>query len=252
MKKKICIALLVLLIPAQTRAQVQIVEIYAQVIMGPLGDADKNGIRQVWGDEFAVIINTGLFSVDISFWTITDGSDQAFTFPSGTIIEPGERIVVFGGGNPPINPKNFAGIKYFQSDGQIGNGLNDNDDIVVLRDSEGNTIHRVESLDITGGWNNNESVILNEFGEWVGHHELPGIGNYSPGIAFQPPGDVSGNGTITSYDAAKILRHSAGIEVLTGNGPAAAEVSGDGTVSPYDASYILRFVVNEINVFPNQ
>jgi parallel beta-helix repeat protein len=62
-------------------------------------------------------------------------------------------------------------------------------------------------------------------------------------------GDVSQNGTITSFDASLILRHVVS-PLLTPSQLAAADVTGDGTVSALDASYILRYSVGLITGFP--
>jgi hypothetical protein len=76
--------------------------------------------------------------------------------------------------------------------------------------------------------------------------------NYTPFLTTRTGvlmGDVSLNGTITSYDAALILKHLVA-PFLTGSQLSAADVSGDGSVSALDASYILRYVVGLITGFP--
>jgi len=76
--------------------------------------------------------------------------------------------------------------------------------------------------------------------------------NYTPFLTTRTGvlmGDVSLNGTITSYDAALILKHLVA-PFLTGSQLSAADVSGDASVSALDASYILRFVVGQITGFP--
>ena len=60
-------------------------------------------------------------------------------------------------------------------------------------------------------------------------------------------GDVTGNGDITAYDAAVILRYLVDKEDLTDEQLAAADVSGNGEVSAYDAAKILQFVVGLID-----
>lgn len=57
-------------------------------------------------------------------------------------------------------------------------------------------------------------------------------------------GDVSGDGKITAADARKALRHSAGLDILTGDSLKAADVSGDGKVTAADARKILRHSAN--------
>ena len=55
---------------------------------------------------------------------------------------------------------------------------------------------------------------------------------------------------ISPFDAALILQHVAGITQLTPYQRIAADVSGDGTVSAYDASLIMRYSVNLDTKFP--
>ena len=61
-------------------------------------------------------------------------------------------------------------------------------------------------------------------------------------------GDVSGNGRVTAFDAALVLRSTVGLIVISDT--LIADVSGDGTISAFDASLMLRFVVGKITVFP--
>jgi hypothetical protein len=63
-------------------------------------------------------------------------------------------------------------------------------------------------------------------------------------------GDVSGNGTITAYDASLVLQDLVGNITLTTPQLLAGEVTGDASVSALDASYILQFVVGLITGFP--
>jgi PKD repeat protein len=63
-------------------------------------------------------------------------------------------------------------------------------------------------------------------------------------------GDTTGDGTISAFDAAAILMHTAGITPLTGDAALSADVSGNGNISALDASYILQFSVGLIDCFP--
>jgi hypothetical protein len=63
-------------------------------------------------------------------------------------------------------------------------------------------------------------------------------------------GDVSGDGTISAFDASQILRHVVGLTTLSGEALQVADVSGDGTVTAYDAALILQFSVGLIDKFP--
>jgi len=74
-------------------------------------------------------------------------------------------------------------------------------------------------------------------------------------VYIAPParslGDVTGNGVVTAYDAARILRHTVGLgPAFTDQDSIAADVSGRMGVSAYDACLILQYVVGKIAVFP--
>ncbi|MDZ7333055.1 MAG: T9SS type A sorting domain-containing protein [candidate division KSB1 bacterium] len=55
---------------------------------------------------------------------------------------------------------------------------------------------------------------------------------------------------VTPFDAALILQHLVGANILTPYQRIAADVSGDSTVSAYDASLIMRYAVRLENKFP--
>ena len=63
-------------------------------------------------------------------------------------------------------------------------------------------------------------------------------------------GDVSGDGTISSFDASLILSHVIGLTTLSGEALRVADVSDNGTVTAYDAALILQFSVGLIGGFP--
>jgi len=63
-------------------------------------------------------------------------------------------------------------------------------------------------------------------------------------------GDVTDNGQISSYDAAKILRYIVGLEDLSGEALLLADVNGINGVTTYDAALILMKLVDKIIIFP--
>ncbi len=63
-------------------------------------------------------------------------------------------------------------------------------------------------------------------------------------------GDVSGNGTITSFDAGMILRHLVSAITLNAVQVRIGDVDRDTAISPMDASLILQYAVGLINTFP--
>ncbi|MEM6688500.1 MAG: choice-of-anchor D domain-containing protein [Planctomycetota bacterium] len=70
----------------------------------PADDSNLDGVFDAEDDEFVEIVNSGSTSVDISGWTLADSTPDSPTvrhvFASGTVLAPGQAIVVFGGGTP--------------------------------------------------------------------------------------------------------------------------------------------------------
>ena len=58
------------------------------------------------------------------------------------------------------------------------------------------------------------------------------------------PTKTAGQNGITSFDAAKVAQHAAGIVLLTGNQLLVADVSGNGSVTSFDAGFIGKYVVS--------
>ncbi|MBT3603349.1 MAG: lamin tail domain-containing protein, partial [Candidatus Latescibacteria bacterium] len=144
-----------------------VVEILADPPPGLEGDVNGDGIRDSREDEFVEILNTGDRSVDLGGWRLGDDDvalPAMFTFGQGVILEPGQRIVVFGGGLV----KDIEGI-IFVDDGSIGNGLTNSGDKIVLINAFGDTIDTVDFGRI-GGQNQslsreNDGLFLHGEGE---------------------------------------------------------------------------------------
>ncbi|MBI4721773.1 MAG: hypothetical protein HY769_02030, partial [Candidatus Stahlbacteria bacterium] len=62
--------------------------------------------------------------------------------------------------------------------------------------------------------------------------------------------DAGFNPAVTSFDAVKVLRKSVGLDSLNEYQVIAGDVSGNGTIQSYDASLILRYRVGIIQHFP--
>jgi hypothetical protein len=73
-----------------------------------------------------------------------------------------------------------------------------------------------------------------------GGYSLSGFGSGFYTVTPSKTGDI--NGSITSFDAAKIAQHVTGTVVLQGNQLLVADVSGNGTISSFDAAQIARYV----------
>ena len=82
-----------------------------------------------------------------------------------------------------------------------------------------------------------------------GGNNDPGAHQYSESIIEdRVPGDASGNGIITAFDASLILQHASGLLDLSAN--LDADSSGDGSVSAFDASLILQYLTGFITCLP--
>jgi hypothetical protein len=97
---------------------VAIDEVHARPATGPLGDANGDGLRNSSQDEFVEILNVGADLVDVSGFVIATGMTPSarFTFPPGTVLPPGGRAVVFGGG---VAGGDFGGAAVFSSGGLV-------------------------------------------------------------------------------------------------------------------------------------
>lgn len=237
---------------AHAAGQVEFSELVADVPVGPEGDRNGDGDTNQ-GDEAAEFINSGNEPVSLNGWFFTDRhgleAGLAFTFLD-VIIQPNERILVFGGGDPDVVRPNFPGIQVFFCNGKIGgNGISNTNDIVYLVRPDSTIADSMSSSQIAGGWNKDQSVVRYR-GELVLHSTLPGIGRFSLGKPRRLVGDVTGNYETTAYDASHVLQHAVGLRALTGDDSTAADVSGQMGISAYDASLILMYVIDKISVFP--
>jgi hypothetical protein len=64
------------------------------------------------------------------------------------------------------------------------------------------------------------------------------------------PGDVSGNGSVTAYDASLVLQYVVGLRELSDKDRDVADVTGNGNVTALDAALILQYTVGLITQFP--
>ena len=180
-------------VSVEARPQIVIDEILADPPSGDAGDANGDGIRDGSADEFVEIVNTGHDPVDIGGWTLSDddvSAERRFQFPEGSVLGPGERAVLFGGGEP----NGIPGL-VFTDDGRIGNGLTNTGDVILLiNPASAEPVARVEyhtTRDL------NQSLVLMG-AEWAAHGDPPGEGRFSPGrprdLAPAQTGDAGADG----------------------------------------------------------
>ena len=141
----------------------------------PDGDSNGDGVREGSEDEFIEIYNSGVSSIDLEGYTISDGFAVRHTF-TGTVLAAGSFIIVFGGGTPT----GISGISQVASTGLLG--LNNGGDTVTLRDGGG--VKRLEET-YGGEGGNNQSLARNpDFtGSFVEHTSIVANAvNFSPGV----------------------------------------------------------------------
>ena len=129
-----CFSLLMVLLldnymPAQA-ATIVINEIFGDPAAGLAGDANGDGVRHSYNDEFVEIVNNSDGAIDISGWSLLDATTMRHLFPSGTALAPHTAIVIFGGGTPTGS---FGGaLVQTASTGSLL--LNNDGDSVILND----------------------------------------------------------------------------------------------------------------------
>gem|GEM_PF-1272413 len=155
-----------------------ITEILADPAADLAGDANADGVRETYNDEFVEIINHSGSEQNISDWTLSDNSSIRHTFPNPTIVPNGTAIVVFGGGSPTGS---FGG-SLVQTASSGGLSLNNTDDSVILKDASDNVITEYTYGSEAG---DNQSIARDPelTGEFVKHSEAIGTGGalFSPG-----------------------------------------------------------------------
>ncbi len=94
------------------------------------GDANGDGIRDSYDDEFIELINNSVFPINISNWTLSDSDKVRHTFPIGTLIQPGYAIVIFGGDSIKGD---FGGALVQVANGGTHLNLNNKGDQITLK-----------------------------------------------------------------------------------------------------------------------
>lgn len=127
---------------------------------GLLGDANGDGVYDQEQDSFIEFINTGTYNFDASglqIWDDTVSGSLKYTVPAGTLVPPNGALVVFGGGTPTGS---FGGaIVQAATASANGLNLNNNGEVIVIKDAIGNPILSFDSDALSD--NPNESYTRN-------------------------------------------------------------------------------------------
>ncbi len=160
-------------------------EILADPPLDISGDANGDGVRDGVEDEFVEFVNeTGAY-LDIAGWMVFDSSGMRHAFPSGTILAPGECVVVFGGGTPdPFGTPagSFGGAIVQTASSGSGLSLNNSGDSIIVNDGFSDVL--TVTYGAEGG--NDQSLVLDPEVTGTGyiqHTAAPAsIGDFSPGL----------------------------------------------------------------------
>ena len=76
-------------------------EVLADPPSGLTGDANRDGKRDTYEDEFIELYNAGSTPISLAGWWLRDSSSEKyhFQFPADAVIAPHSYILIFGGGN---------------------------------------------------------------------------------------------------------------------------------------------------------
>ena len=178
------LALLILLsLPAFAEANVVISEVLVDPPVGVIGDANRDGQRDRYKDEFIELYNAGPDTISLAGWRLGDSRPlrDYFRFPPDAVIAPESYIVLFGGGRPA----GFT-VPVYTDDGTIGNGLKDTGEAIYLIDRTGGIVSVVSQAT----WPDDQSIVLTalEDSAFVPHKTVsPDEASFSPGQAPDTP-----------------------------------------------------------------
>lgn len=86
-----------LVVRTEELAHVILNEVHFDPAEGMAGDANGDGVRNAWTDEFVEIYNANTTAVDFSNWTLRVDTNVLYTFAEGTTVTAGTAVVIFGG-----------------------------------------------------------------------------------------------------------------------------------------------------------
>ncbi|MFT7519080.1 MAG: hypothetical protein ACI9MC_001220 [Kiritimatiellia bacterium] len=118
-----------------------------EVLANPGGDYDANGDGHVdpREDEFVELLNVGSGPLDLSLAVIADAYGPRVSLPVGTILQPGEALVVFGGGDPaPIAGATVLALGPLQLN-------NSGEERISVRDASGVELAATDTFRATRG-----------------------------------------------------------------------------------------------------
>ena len=160
-------------------------EVLADPPAGIDGDANQDGQRDKYEDEFIELYNAGPDTISLAGWRLGDSRPliDYFRFPRDAVIGPSSYVVLFGGGSPT----GFT-VPVYTDDGTIGNGLTDTSEVIYLIDRIGSIVDSVSQ----STWPDDQSIVRTppDSNEFVPHTTAsPTQALFSPGRAIEAPSD---------------------------------------------------------------
>ncbi|MDE2742366.1 MAG: lamin tail domain-containing protein [Gemmatimonadota bacterium] len=154
-------------------------EVLADPPEGAEGDANRDGQRHRYEDEFIELYNAGSDTISLAGWRLGDSRPlkDHFRFPDDAVIAPSSYVVLFGGGSPT----GFT-VPVYTDDGTIGNGLTGTSEVIYLIDRIGSIVDRVSQ----STWPDDQSIVRTalEDSAFVPHKTVsPTEAPFSPGDA---------------------------------------------------------------------
>ena len=162
---------------------------------GAAGDANQDGQRDTYEDEFVELYNAGPNPISLAGWRLGDSTspDTHFQFPADAVIEPGSYVILFGGGNPT----GFT-VPVYTDDGRIGNGLTNSGEDIRLTDDNGAEVASVSH----GTWPSDQSLVRNppDGGAFIPHKTAaPSGAIFSPGRAIDTASETPSKPTYALF-----------------------------------------------------
>ena len=213
--------------------------VFSEILMLPEQvDANNDGIVDKHTDAFVELTNIGVDTLDLSGWLLGDDDiivSQFFSFPDNVVLVPGGYITIFGGGTPVGIPGTVL-----SAEGQIGNGLNSDGDVVHLILPDGKTV--VRSVDVPKA-TSDVSWLFSPDDPPVLHPQISGRPAMSPGTS--PDGQKAARGDsagIANRDSLDIFQLSEDLVIsevypnpATGD---AGDTNGDGVRHTYQDEFV--------------
>ena len=187
------------------------------------GDANRDGVRDTYEDEFIELYNAGSVPISLAGWKLGDSTapKNHFQFPPNAVIAPHSYVVLFGGGKP----SGFT-TPVYTDDGKIGNGLTGKGEAIRLIDNIGHEIDVVSHDE----WPKKQSLVRipPDGGPFVPHKTASPAGlPFSPGhssitrpvqtyplfiseVLADPPGDANRDGKHDPHQDEFIELYNAG------------------------------------------